>query len=315
MKILLLGKDGQIGWELQRSLAPLGDLVACGRKDADFEDLNALCVLVERHAPQIIVNAAAYTSVDKAESEPERAQRINGDAVAVLADIAARTNAWLVHYSTDYVFNGECANPYTEEDTPTPRSTYGRSKFAGEEAIRAARCQHLIFRTSWVFAVRGENFATTMLRLAAEREELCVISDQLGAPTGAELIADVTALALCRLRCAAASSQGVASERGVAFSQGSVLSGTYHLAAGGETTWHGYASYVVSEALRLGATLKVDPKRIHAIATKDYPSQAPRPANSRLETGRLCSTFQLTLPHWQVHVKRLINELIENSRL
>ncbi|MDD2874889.1 MAG: dTDP-4-dehydrorhamnose reductase [Azoarcus sp.] len=295
MKILLLGKDGQVGWELQRALAPLGELVALGRQgrdglSGDLSDLAALRATVDAVAPDVIVNAAAHTAVDKAESEPELAQHINADAPGVLAQAAARRGAVLVHYSTDYVFDGSGSTPWREDDATAPLSVYGRSKRDGEQAIRASGCTHLIFRTSWVYAARGGNFAKTMLRLAAERERLSVIADQVGAPTGAELIADVSAHALHSLRARPQQS------------------GTYHLAAAGETSWHGYASFVIAAARARGVVLKVG--EIAPIPTTDYPTPATRPLNSRLNTSRLCAAFDLHLPDWRQGVVRMLDETL-----
>lgn len=301
MKILLLGKDGQVGWELQRALAVLGDLRAFGRRDVDFEDLDAVRQCVRDFRPDVIVNAAAYTAVDKAETDADRAYCINAAATGVLAEEAHRHSAWLVHYSTDYVFDGSKTGPYVEGDATNPLSVYGRTKCAGEELVRASGARHLILRTSWVFAARGGNFAKTMLRLAKEREQLNVIADQYGAPTSAELIADATALALYRLR-----------ERGAASAS---LSGTYHLAAGGETTWHGYAQYVIELALQLGASLKAGPAALNPIPTEAYPLPAPRPRNSRLDTRCFRSAFDVQLPDWRYHVQRLIAELSAQGQL
>ena len=296
MKILLLGKGGQVGWELQRSLAPLGEVVAMGTAEADFERPDELRDLVKRIAPDAVVNAAAYTAVDKAESESDKAYRINAEAVGVLAEEAARSGAWLIHYSTDYVFDGEKPEPYGEDDVTNPLSVYGKSKLAGEELIRRSGAKHLIFRTSWVFAAKGGNFAKTMLRLAREKDELRVVADQYGAPTSAELIADVTALALYRL----------SSDKGSAMGRW----GTYHLAAGGVTSWHGYARYVLELAQSRGVDLKVKPEQVQAIPTSAYPVPAPRPQNSRMNTSRLCDVFGLHLPDWQWHVRRMMEEII-----
>lgn len=295
MKILLLGKDGQLGWELQRALAPLGELVALGRAGGeglcgDLSRPQALVESVRALAPDLIVNAAAHTAVDRAESEPALAHAINAEAVAGLAAEAAASDAWLVHYSTDYVFDGSGAHAWREDDPTGPLSVYGHSKLAGEEAIRASACRHLIFRTSWVYAARGGNFAKTMLRLAAERERLTVIADQVGAPTGAELIADVSAHAIRAALAAPA------------------LAGTYHLAAGGETSWHGYASFVIEEARRLGLALKV--AEIAPIPTTEYPTPARRPLNSRLDTARLRAAFGLVLPDWRLGVARMLRETL-----
>ncbi|HEX2530954.1 MAG TPA: dTDP-4-dehydrorhamnose reductase [Burkholderiaceae bacterium] len=297
MKILLLGKDGQVGWELQRSLAPLGPLVALGRAQADFEDIARLRLLVREKQPDVIINAAAYTAVDKAESELAKAYCVNADAVRVLAEEAQRLNAWLVHYSTDYVFDGKKSAPYNEDDPTYPLSVYGASKLAGEQQLRQCHAKHLIFRTSWVYAARGANFAKTMLRLAQEKTELKVIDDQHGAPTSAELIADVTALALYRI----AQTTG---------DDADAFAGTYHLAAGGHTTWHGYAQYVLELAQARGIVLKVGPQAVQPIPTEAYPLPAARPKNSRLNTTKLTKTFNLHLPEWRYHVQRLMDELI-----
>ena len=294
MKILLLGKNGQVGWELQRALAPLGEVVALDRRGTDglhgdLEDLQGLEATVRKLAPGIIVNAAAYTAVEKAETDEARARRINADAVRVLATEAGRLGTLLVHYSTDYVFDGSGARPWREDAPTGPLSVYGRSKLAGEEAIRASACRHLIFRTSWVHAARGNNFPRTMLRLAAERDSLRVIADQFGAPTGAELIADVSAHAI----------RAVQADPG--------LGGLYHLAADGETSWHGYAQFVIEHARQIGVLLKV--REIVPIGTRDYPTAAERPLNSRLDTALLRSRFGLQLPDWRDGVARMLQEI------
>lgn len=300
-RVLLLGCNGQVGWELQRSLAPLGTLLACDRQQADLSDLPRLEQLLRSEKPDIIVNAGAYTAVDKAESDIANARRINAEAPAVLAKIARELDAWLVHYSTDYVFDGSGDQPIQEDAPTAPLSIYGQTKLEGEQAIRASGCKHLIFRTSWVYATRGANFAKTMLRLAREREELRVIADQHGAPTSAELIADITALALQRLTCDTELQPRA--------------SGTYHLVAGGETSWHRYAQFVIEEATRLGANLIATSARIIPISTSEYPLPAKRPANSRLNNEKLQRTFDLVLPHWQHHVKRMIQEVIEQGTI
>jgi dTDP-4-dehydrorhamnose reductase len=301
MKILLLGKDGQVGWELQRSLSVLGEVQAFGRKQVDFADIEALRRCVQEAGPDVIVNAAAYTAVDKAETDVELAHRINAEAVGVLAQEARRCNAWLVHYSTDYVFDGAKGAPYIEDDATAPLSVYGATKCAGEQLIREAGVRHLILRTSWVFAARGGNFVKTMLRLAKEREQLNVVADQQGAPTSAELIADATALALYRIR-----------ERGDA---GNDLAGTYHLTASGATTWHGYAQYVLELALEHGTSLKAGPASVIPIATDAYPLKASRPRNSRLDTSKFSTAFNLQLPVWRYHVQRLLAELSTQGNL
>ena len=294
MKILLFGKGGQVGWELQRSLAPLGEVIALDHDSADgcgdFTKLAGLAATVQRVAPDVVVNAAAYTAVDKAESEPDLAHTINALAPGVLADEAHKLVAWLVHYSTDYVFDGRGDKPWRETDTPAPLNVYGKTKLDGERAVmRCAR--HLIFRTSWVYAARGANFAKTMLRLAQERDQLKVIDNQIGAPTGAELLADVTAHAI---RSAQMRPE---------------LAGLYHLTAGGETSWHGYAKFVIEQALKAGQPLRTTPDAVEPIPTDAYPTPAQRPLNSRLDTRKLRSAFGLNLPEWSSGVERMLREI------
>tara|TARA_B110000971_G_C20028184_1_gene509957 strand:+ start:1014 stop:1907 length:894 start_codon:yes stop_codon:yes gene_type:complete len=296
MKILLLGAKGQVGWELQRSLAPFGQLKICDRTTVDFEDTRQLQLVVRQFAPTVIVNAAAYTAVDLAESEVDKAFSVNAKAVEILAIEARSLGAWLIHYSTDYVFDGKKSGAYVETDTPNPQSVYGRSKLQGEEAIRASGCLHLIFRTSWVYATRGANFIKTMVRLAKERDELKVVADQFGAPTSAELIADVTALCLFGLNSSSINSKN--------------LSGTYHLVAAGETSWHGFVQYMVSAAQKNGEVFRVTSDKIQAITTEQYPTPAKRPANSRLESKKIAKTFKLLMPSWQTHVDRMIAEIV-----
>jgi dTDP-4-dehydrorhamnose reductase len=299
MKILLFGKGGQVGWELQRSLAPLGELVAlgAGSRDlcGDFTNLDGIAQTVRSIAPDIIVNAAAYTAVDKAENESELSYTINALAPGILAQEAKRSGAWLVHYSTDYVYDGSGDQAWTETDPTGPLSVYGKTKLEGEEAIRASGCQHVIFRTSWVYAARGGNFAKTMLRLAAERDSLNVINDQIGAPTGAELLADVTAHVIRAAR------------------QRPDVSGLYNLASDGETSWHGYARFVIEFARQAGVAIKVAPEAIQPVPTSAFPLPAPRPKNSRLDTRKLQNTFGLKLPHWQSGVTRTLTEILEKQ--
>ncbi|MCR8935491.1 MULTISPECIES: dTDP-4-dehydrorhamnose reductase [unclassified Pseudomonas] len=295
MKILLLGKNGQVGWELQRSLEPLGQLIALDRQSVDglcgdLSDLAAVRSTIQRVKPDVIVNAAAYTAVDRAESETELAFAVNAKAIQVLADEAAALNAWLIHYSTDYVFNGTGSVPWLETDAVGPVNQYGASKLAGEQAIIASGCKHLIFRTSWVYAARGNNFAKTMLRLAKDRETLNVIADQIGAPTGADLIADVSALAIRQAL------------------QQPELSGVYHLAASGEVSWHGYAAHVIAFAQANGEKLAVT--AVNPIDTTAYPTPAQRPLNSRLDTQKLRAKFYLHLPDWQSGVNRMLREVL-----
>ncbi len=301
MKILLLGKDGQVGWELQRSLALLGELRACGRAEADLSDPESLRGLVRDFAPDIIVNAAAYTAVDKAESDEVAARTCNAVAPGVLAEEAAACGAWLVHYSTDYVFDGTKEGAWVETDQANPLSVYGRTKYEGEERIRASGVLHLILRTSWVFAARGGNFAKTMLRLAKERETLNVVADQHGAPTGAALLADATALALQRISCLGGDARS--------------LSGTYHLAASGNTTWHAYAQHVLAQAQSHGAVLKAGPDSVQPIASSAFPTPAVRPENSRLDCAKFRASFGLVLPDWRHHVNRLVAELAAQDKL
>ncbi|MCB1931179.1 MAG: dTDP-4-dehydrorhamnose reductase [Candidatus Accumulibacter sp.] len=296
MKILLFGKRGQVGWELQRSLAPLGTIIALdcegdGQLCGDFSDLAGLAACVRSVAPDVIVNAAAHTAVDRAESEPELARTLNALAPGVLADEAGKLGAWLVHYSTDYVFDGSGDSAWRESDRAAPLSVYGQTKLAGERAVAACE-RHLIFRTSWVYAARGNNFARTMLRLARERDQLQVIADQIGAPTGADLLADVTAHAIRSL------------------GQRPQLAGLYHLAAAGETSWHGYARHVIDFARQAGEVIRVAPAAIEAVPTSAYPLPAPRPHNSRLDTRKLQAAFDLCLPDWQAGVDRMLAEIL-----
>ncbi len=300
MKILLFGKNGQVGWELQRSLAPLGELVAldfdsqdlCG----DFSNPEGVAQAVRSVAPDVIVNAAAHTAVDKAESEAALAHTINTLTPGVLAQEAKRKGSWLIHYSTDYVFDGRGETPWVETDPTGPLSVYGKTKLEGEEAIRDAGCKHLIFRTSWVYAARGNNFAKTMLRLAQERDRLSVIDDQIGAPTGADLLADITSHAI----------------RTTLHNQ--EISGLYHLVAAGETSWHGYASFIIDFARQAGVEIKVSPEAIQPVPTSAFPTPAERPKNSRLATDKLQNTFGLKLPHWQSGVARMLAEVLESRQ-
>jgi dTDP-4-dehydrorhamnose reductase len=295
MKILLLGKNGQVGWELQRALAPLGDVIALDRHSAehcgDLASLAGLRATLQAVAPDVIVNAAAYTAVDKAETDQAVAWLINADATRIMAEAAAASGAWLVHYSTDYVFDGTGTAPWTEDSPVSPVNYYGASKLAGEQAITASGCKHLIFRTSWVYGARGNNFAKTMLRLAKDRETLNVIADQLGAPTGAELLADVVAHAIVKAQA----------EPGV--------SGIYHLAPEGEISWHGYAQFVIEFAKAQGEALAVS--TVLPIPTSAYPTPAARPLNSRLDTQKLRDTFSLHLPDWQRGVTRMLMEVLQ----
>ena len=297
MKLLLLGKSGQVGWELQRSLAPLGELVALDRQVTDglcgdISDLSALAQVIEAVRPDVIINAAAHTAVDKAQAEPELALRLNAEAPEVMAQAAKRLGALLVHYSTDYVFDGSGDAPRTEAAATGPLSVYGATKLEGEQLIQQSGCQHLILRTSWVYAARGGNFAKTMLRLAQEREKLTVIADQWGAPTGADLLADVTAHAIRHLR------------------QRPQDGGLYHCVAAGETNWHTYANYVITQARQAHPAIQIKANDITPVPTSAYPTPARRPLNSRLNTARLQATFGLTLPPWQQGVARMLAEIL-----
>jgi dTDP-4-dehydrorhamnose reductase len=297
MKILLLGKNGQVGWELQRALAPLGEVVALdfdspGPLRADFSQPESLAATVRAVAPQIIVNAAAHTAVDKAESEPGLARALNATSPAVIAREAAALGAWVLHYSTDYVFDGSGSTPWVEDSPTGPLSVYGATKLEGEDAIRASGCRHLILRTSWVYAARGGNFAKTMLKLARERDRLTVIDDQIGSPTGADLLADLSAHLL----------------RAVA--QRPELAGTYHAVASGETSWFGYARHVIEFARAHGQELRVAPDAIEPVPSSAFATAARRPGNSRMNTTKLRETFGLHLPEWQSGVDRMLTEVL-----
>jgi dTDP-4-dehydrorhamnose reductase len=300
MKILLLGKNGQVGWELQRSLAALGELVALDRHSTnhcgDLSNLVGLAQTVRDVRPDVIVNAAAHTAVDKAESEAELAHTLNALAPEVLATEAAKLGAWLVHYSTDYVFDGSGERPWVETDVPDPLSVYGATKLEGEQLIAAANPRHLIFRTSWVYAARGGNFAKTMLRLGQERDKLTVINDQFGAPTGADLIADISAHAIRQARQCGPNT--------------STLAGIYHLVASGETTWFDYAKYVLAQAQLVQPAIKIKATEVTPVPTSAFPTPARRPHNSRLDTQKLQATFGLTLPPWQGGVNRMLRETL-----
>lgn len=301
MKILLTGKNGQVGFELQRALAPLGEVVAVDQHDCDLADAAAIRHLVAATQPDVIVNPAAHTAVDKAESEPALAEAINAVAPGVFGAEARKLGALVVHYSTDYVFDGSKPGWYAEDDAPNPRSVYGKTKLAGEQALAASGARHLIFRTSWVFGAHGANFAKTMLRLAGERSALKVVADQFGAPTSAALIADVTAQVLgqyirqCRL--ASADFQGFPY-------------GLYHLVAAGRTNWHEYAQAVVAAAQEAGKPLRMGPADVQAITTAEYPLPAPRPANSCLDTKRLRETFGLCLPDWRQGLGHVMAQML-----
>jgi dTDP-4-dehydrorhamnose reductase len=296
MNILLFGKGGQVGWELQRSLSVLGTVTAldfdstdhCG----DFANPSGVADTVRALRPDVIVNAAAHTAVDKAESEPDLARTLNAITPGAIALEAAKLGAWMVHYSTDYVFDGSGSRPWVETDTPAPLSVYGRTKREGEQRIAESGAKHLILRTSWVYAARGGNFAKTMLRLAQERDRLTVIDDQWGAPTGADLLADVTAHALRQLQ------------------QRPQDAGLYHCVAAGETNWNEYAKYVIARAQLMQSAINIIAKEVAPVPTSAFPTPAVRPHNSRLNTGKLQATFGLKMPHWQAGVARMLAEIL-----
>jgi dTDP-4-dehydrorhamnose reductase len=290
--IVLLGCRGQVGWELQRSLAPLAELRCFDSRDIDLARPDALRATLRELRFDAIVNAAAYTAVDRAESEPQRAHAVNADAPGVLAEETAHRGAWLVHFSTDYVFDGSGDAPRDESAPTDPINAYGRSKLAGEQRVRASGCRHLILRTSWVYAARGDNFLRTMLRLAVERDTLNVVADQIGSPTGAELLADTAALAL---RAAMREPS---------------LGGTYHVVPAGETSWHGYAMHAIAHARALGAALRIQSEGIEPVPSSAWPSAARRPLNSRLDTTKLRSAFGMQMPPWQAGVERVVAELL-----
>lgn len=296
MNILLLGKSGQVGWELQRSLAVLGRVTALDHDSTehcgDFANPEGVRETVRALRPDVIVNAAAHTAVDKAESEPEIARLLNATTPGVLAEEAARLGAWLVHYSTDYVFDGSGTRPWVETDAPAPLSVYGATKLEGEQHIQQTGCHHLILRTSWVYAARGSNFAKTMLRLGSERERLTVIDDQWGAPTGADLLADVTAHAVRHLQSRPGDG------------------GLYHCVASGETNWHSYAKYVLEHARQAQPAIELKATEVVPVPTSAFPTPARRPHNSRLDTTRLQTTFGLVLPPWQQGVARMLTEIL-----
>lgn len=295
--ILIFGKDGQVGAELQRSLLPLAPLHAVGRQEADLATLDQVEHTLQSQKPRVIVNAAAYTAVDRAETETELAQRINADAVKIMAEYAKANHALLVHYSTDYVFNGEQSRPYVESDATDPQNSYGHSKLAGEQAIIQSGCDYLLFRTSWVYAGHGNNFMRTMMRLAQQRDQLTVVDDQIGTPTSAELIADITALSIW------------------AHQHNQLESGLYHLTAKGQTSWHGFAQFIVQQMQENQLQPKVKPEQVLPIPSSGYPTPAKRPAFSHLDTSLLEQALAIELPSWQLHAKRAVAQLAKFATL
>ena len=301
MKLLLFGSNGQVGWELQRSLVPLGPVKACDRHTVDLENPRAVRAAINDYSPDVIVNAAAYTAVDKAESEPDKAESVNAKAVELLANEAKRRNIWLLHYSTDYVFDGEKSGLYSETDKPNPLNTYGSTKLQGEIALQESGCRHLIFRTSWVYSARGSNFVKTIVRLAGEKDRLDIVADQVGAPTSAVFIADATATCLYRVA------------HGDEF--GGQVAGVYHLTASGSTSWHGFARYLLDEMHSRNSERRLRSQNVHPVTTARYRSEAKRPLNSRLDTQKLTDTFSIYPPPWQFHVQRLVAELCRREGL
>ena len=295
-KILVTGNKGQVGFELMKTLAPLGKVIGVDIKECDLAQSAMIDALLDRVKPDIIVNTAAYTAVDKAESEPTLAHAINAQAPKTLARQASRRNIPIIHFSTDYIFDGTKEDAYFEEDSANPQSVYGKTKWLGEEAVRSNAAKHVILRTSWVFGAHGVNFLKTILKLSKERDKMSIVADQVGAPTSARMLADVTAEIVKQLL--------------QEFSYRKY--GTYHLVADGETSWHGYAKYVVEQANALGMETKLDPKNIKSIKTKDFPLPAARPANSRLDTTKIKETFGITLSTWQSEVDLVLNGLIRS---
>ncbi|NMK47491.1 dTDP-4-dehydrorhamnose reductase [Achromobacter sp. Bel] len=298
-KILVLGRDGQLGFELRRSLAPLGNVTAVGKSECDLTYPLQLARLVRREKPDVIVNAAALTSVERAEEDVVRAMRINGEAAGELAALAASRSALIVHYSSDYVFDGAKPDPYVESDRPAPLNAYGRSKLAGERAVRAMNPAHLVFRTSWIYGVFGSSFLRSVLMALRQPEPLRVVSDQRGAPTGAAFIADVTALAVARYLHGGA---------GFPF-------GLYHLAAAGHASWHEYACYVAEQARIAGLPITLTPADIQPVPSSEYPSTARRPLNSCLDTGLLERQFGIHAPPWRDGVRHALAAMAGSRNL
>jgi dTDP-4-dehydrorhamnose reductase len=297
MRILLLGAQGQVGWELQRSLSCLANVSAHARNTADLSLPSTIVSLIQSERPDIVINAAAYTAVDQAETDEDTAYQVNAKTVELIAAECKAVNAMLIHFSTDYVFDGQKETPYDEQDETYPQLVYGASKCAGEEAIVASDCDYFILRTSWVYAARGNNFAKTMLKLASEKTSLSVVNDQFGAPTSAEFLADIVALIVSRVKSDALFIHN--------------NTGFYHVVASGETTWFGFAQYVLEQAEYLGYTLNVAAKDIQPVPTSDFPRPAKRPANSRLSTQKLCDLLNISIPRWQFYVSRMVNEYLE----
>ncbi|RTK94149.1 MAG: dTDP-4-dehydrorhamnose reductase [Rickettsiales bacterium] len=299
MRILLFGKNGQVGWELSSALASLGEVISFGSNEVNFTNIDSIRDCVKRYKPNIIVNAAAYTAVDNAESNQEEAYLINSEAVRVLAEEALHINALFVHYSTDYVFDGQKELPYTEEDLPNPLSVYGKTKLQGDKFIQESGCRYLIFRISWIFCSYEKNFARTILKLAKERDVLKIVNDQIGSPTDAKLVATITSLILYR----------IINNNDFTNSVNEI----YNLTSAGETSWHGFAFALIQQAQSLGAKLRCAPENVKAITTVEYPLPAKRPFNSTLNINKLQTTFALQLPSWELYSYRLVKELVERG--
>nr|WP_321465535.1 dTDP-4-dehydrorhamnose reductase [uncultured Desulfobulbus sp.] len=295
MNILLTGKNGQLGFELRRALAPLGRIFAFDQEECNLADPESIRRLIREVQPDCLINPAAYTAVDRAESEPELAKAVNTTAVAIMGEEAERLGAWVIHYSTDYVFDGSSPSPYVETDPTNPINVYGLTKRDGDIALQDVCRRHLIFRTSWVVGAHGNNFAKTMLRLAGERDSLSIVADQFGAPTSASLLADITAQIV-----------GQAKREGLE----TIPFGLYNLTNAGFTSWHGYACHVLAQAIKKGVSLKVQPEMVKAITTADYPLPAKRPANSQLDTSLFQSTFGLKLPDWQQGIDHILEQIL-----
>ncbi len=289
-RILIIGKIGQVGWELRRTLAPLGQLVCVDYPEIDLTDGGSIRKWVRETRPAVIVNAAAYTAVDKAETDQDRCNQINGIAPGILAEEAKRLSALLVHYSTDYIFDGTKGQPYVEDDPPNPLGAYGRSKLAGDNAIQQVGARRLIFRLCWVYGARGQNFMLTMMRLAREREKLRVVQDQVGSPTWSRMIAETTALALTQVLRAP---------------EPAALEGAYHLAASGQTSWHGFAQAIIDSMPETARKCRV----VEPITTSEYPLPAPRPAYSVLDCAKLRRVFGLQLPGWEESLQHVLEEI------
>ena len=295
MKLLLFGSNGQVGWKLQKYLAPLGEMKICGRDNVDFNNLHELRNVIKTFIPDVIINAAAYTNVDKAESDMDQSFQVNTNAVELLANEAKRLNAWLIHYSTDYVFDGTKLAPYAEDDKTNPQTVYGKSKLEGEEVIIKSQCNHLIFRTSWLYSIRGKNFLKTIIRLAKEKNELRVVSDQIGTPTSAELVANISALCIYKIIQNKLESKKI--------------SGIYHLTASGSASWYVFAKHFLNEAERLGEVFLVKSSELIEINSSELILPATRPLNSVLSSRKLCKNFNLILPSWESLADRIINEI------